>query len=547
MEDHSSKTALKSRQSLFSLWPWLVVLMLLLFVGFIRFRLLDLPLERDEGEYAYAGQLILQGIPPYELAYNMKLPGTYFACALGMAVFGQTVAGIHLTLLAANALTIVFVFLLTRELFGTSAGLAACASFGILSVSPAVLGMAAHANHFVILFAVPATLLLWRAAESNRRTTLLFSGLLYGLAFLMKQQGACFGLFGCFFLVWRGLKQGSLLQPDFAKRFFCFCAGMLAPLALTCLILAWAGVFSRFWFWTFTYAANYGSHEPWREGIKHLHDYFQQKQEVYLGFLVLAGAGLPLALRQKAIRDQVFFGISFLLFSLLGVAAGLYFRAHYFILLLPAFGVMTGVAIVSLQHGLKSPTARTIPLLLLAAVLSWNLYLQRGYFFQLSSLQVCRIVYGANPLLESQMAAEYIRGHSAEGARIAVVGSEPQIYFYSRRHSATGYLYTYDLVQQQPYAAKMQQEMIREIESNRAEFIILVLYRYSWLFKDSSDTTILGWAKKYSDEFYEIAGVINASSNGEITCLWDEAAKSYRGPFDQYLVIYKRKPSALPN
>ena len=79
-----------SRSSLVSLWPWLVVLLVLLFVGFIRFRLLDMPLERDEGEYAYAGQLILQGIPPYELAYNMKLPGTYFIYALGMAVFGET-------------------------------------------------------------------------------------------------------------------------------------------------------------------------------------------------------------------------------------------------------------------------------------------------------------------------------------------------------------------------------------------------------------------------------------------------------------------------
>ena len=38
-------------------------------------RLLGIPLERDEGEYAYAGQLILQGIPPrYKLAYNMKFP-----------------------------------------------------------------------------------------------------------------------------------------------------------------------------------------------------------------------------------------------------------------------------------------------------------------------------------------------------------------------------------------------------------------------------------------------------------------------------------------
>src|SRR5476651_71267 len=89
-------------------WPWLVVLLVLLCVGFVRVRLLEMPLERDEGEYAYAGQLLLQGIPPYELAYNMKLPGTYYAYALGMAVFGETSAGVHLTLLVANALTIIF-------------------------------------------------------------------------------------------------------------------------------------------------------------------------------------------------------------------------------------------------------------------------------------------------------------------------------------------------------------------------------------------------------------------------------------------------------
>jgi hypothetical protein len=38
-------------------------------------------LERDEGEYAYAGQLMLQGIPPYQLAYTMKLPGPFAAYA----------------------------------------------------------------------------------------------------------------------------------------------------------------------------------------------------------------------------------------------------------------------------------------------------------------------------------------------------------------------------------------------------------------------------------------------------------------------------------
>ena len=61
-----------------------------LFVLFVRVRLRDMPIERDEGEYAYAGQLILQGVPPYKEAYNMKLPGTYAAYAAIMAVFGTS-------------------------------------------------------------------------------------------------------------------------------------------------------------------------------------------------------------------------------------------------------------------------------------------------------------------------------------------------------------------------------------------------------------------------------------------------------------------------
>src|SRR5438067_13335877 len=76
----------------------------------IRTRLLGIPLERDEGEYAYAGQLILQGVPPYTLAYNMKFPGTFAAYAAIMSIFGQTIAGIHLGLLLVNTATIILIF-----------------------------------------------------------------------------------------------------------------------------------------------------------------------------------------------------------------------------------------------------------------------------------------------------------------------------------------------------------------------------------------------------------------------------------------------------
>src|ERR1700679_2647482 len=102
--------------------PWIAVLLVLLAAGAIRWRLLETPLERDEGEYAYNGQLMLEGIPPYQLAANMKLPGTYAAYAVLMAVLGQTVAGIHLGLLLVNAAAILLIALLGMRLFGPASG-----------------------------------------------------------------------------------------------------------------------------------------------------------------------------------------------------------------------------------------------------------------------------------------------------------------------------------------------------------------------------------------------------------------------------------------
>src|SRR5437588_9130194 len=108
-------------------WIFLAVIVLVLVIA-IRIRLLGIPLERDEGEYAYAGQLILQGIPPYKLAYNMKFPGTYAAYALIMSIFGQTIVAIHLGLLLINVATIAMIFFVCRRLINTVAGITAAAS-----------------------------------------------------------------------------------------------------------------------------------------------------------------------------------------------------------------------------------------------------------------------------------------------------------------------------------------------------------------------------------------------------------------------------------
>src|SRR5256886_13821815 len=171
----------------------------------IRIRLLGIPLERDEGEYAYAGQLMLQGIPPYKLAYNMKFPGTYAAYAVIMSIFGQTITGIHLGLLLVNAATVALIFLLGRRLVNTTAGIAAAASYAVLSVTPSVLGFAGHATHFVMLPVLGGTLLLLGESDRQAFGRLFASGLLFGLCLLMQQPALFFIPFGAIYPLWNHL------------------------------------------------------------------------------------------------------------------------------------------------------------------------------------------------------------------------------------------------------------------------------------------------------------------------------------------------------
>src|SRR5882724_1971152 len=222
----------------------------------IRIRLLGIPLERDEGEYAYAGQLMLQGIPPYKLAYNMKFPGTYAAYAVIMSIFGQTIFGIHLGLLLVNSAAVALIFLLGRRLMDSTAGIAAATSYAVLSMSPSVLGLAAHATNFVMVFVLGGTLLMLRLLESERHSfgRLYTSGLLFGIGALMKQPALLFIPFGAIHLLWNDVHQRFILKKVLLRNLI-FGVAAIVPLGITCFILWYAGVFDKFWFWTVSYAA----------------------------------------------------------------------------------------------------------------------------------------------------------------------------------------------------------------------------------------------------------------------------------------------------
>jgi len=524
-------------------WCLVLLAIVILFFSLIRIRLLNFPLERDEGEYAYSGQLMLQGIAPYSLAYNMKLPGTYAAYALVMAVFGESPAGIHAGLLLTNVATVILLFLLAKKLFGPLAGLAAGSSYALLSTSESVLGLAGHATHFVVLTALAGILILLHAIESKRTALYFASGLLLGVAFLCKQPGLFFFLFGALFSIameWRAGKDWLAL----VRRLGIYSAGTIIPLAVTCVVLFFAGTLGKMWFWTFSYGTQYASALTFSEGWQQFSTMAFSVVEPAAFVWILAAIGLAALAWDSRIWRHAIFAIGFLFFSWAAVCPGFYFRQHYFILVLPAVCLFIGIAVNSAAHELSqrlpSPAATATPLLVLLAAIAVSVAGQSDIFFRFSPLTACRAVYGNNPFPEAQVISEYLSQHSSPNARIAVIGSEPEIYFYSKRHSATGYIYTYPLVEPQKYAMDMQKDMAREIENGRPEYMVFVQVISSWIASSESSTFILDWSHKYVADHYEMVGIVD-EADPQTQYVWGDSAKSYHVKSGASIGVFKRK------
>jgi hypothetical protein len=522
---------------------WGILLLVILFAAFIRIRLLSIPLERDEGEFAYMGQLILQGIPPYLISYNMKLPGIYAAYALIMSVFGESIEGIHLGFLFINAATVILVFLLAKRLYDSYTGTIASASFAVLSVSPSVLGTSAHATHFVLLPALGGIFLMLKAIDSGKRKHLFWSGTLLGISFIMKQPGVFFIIFAFLYLLFNLRHIRKISYRSLLKQGALFLLGSILPFVLTMGILYSAGVFERFWFWTFSYAYEYASQTSFSIGLEIFLDQIPNIMGHFYLIWGVAGLGIGALFLDKTVQTHAPFILGFFVFSFLAVCPGLYFREHYFVLILPAVSLLIGIGIHSLKRLILKfqPKLQWMPALLFLVAFAIGLIQYGSFFFKLTPVEACRVMYGYNPFPESIRIAEYIKTQSKEKDKIAVLGSEPQIYFYSKRISATGYIYMYSLMEDQNYALKMQKEMAEEIEKAKPTYLIFVNIPTSWLARERSERYVFNWFEAYTRNQFSLVGIVDMLPNGQTEYRWDQGAHhdSPRSPI--FLCIYKNK------
>lgn len=526
--------------------PWLVLIVVLAANIALRWPLLGMPLERDEGEFAYGGQLLLSGEAPYRSLYAMKWPGIYAAYAVVELLFGRTTVGIHQGLILATTINIVWMYWIGRRIVDAWGGAWAAGAFAALCYSPAVEPMSTQSQHFVLMFALPGILAMASAWHAPRWRVWLLAGLCLGVGALMKQHGAFLGLAGLAGIAWR-FSQEPPTRLRWLAAGASYLLGLVLPLAITCVLLKWAGTFDTFWLWTVEYARAYATGDPLAVGLGRLSRALGVQVPPVWPLLLVAVWGMVVAVKHRRTSDFGLLLAAWTVASVIAILPGWHFRPHYFFLLWPPVAILAAIGLRSLAMvradnplaAVRFPEWHVMGGWMVAlAIVLWPVTTSANYLLTKSHWELSRATYGIDPFNECPTVAEYLARHTTPNDTIAVLGSQPQLYFQSQRRAATGHMYAYPLMEAHPYAERMQQSMIEEIRTARPKYVVLV---QDWTYKPGVPTLILDWLSTYIDRHYELDGCVEILSPSETRFVWGPEALSYQPRKFCIIQVFRRR------
>ena len=536
------KTEPVKKEVSYKILTWVILGAALLFTVIFRLKMINLPLERDEGEFAYIATLILDGESPFS-AYNYKIPGVSFLYSFFMIFFGKGIAGVKAGLMVVSLLNVFLFYKVFSKYINALTGAAGALFFSVMISDFGVLGNSAHATHFVNLFVLLA---FWFAVLWFDKPKLLYffaGGAMCSLAFCMKQPAAVmFPFFGL--LVLHSFRKGFVKQlKKVAIAVAAFIAGAAVPLLILALVVSIYNDWERFINWTFVYPRLYASMLTFGDGVEVFKMIFPMVVGAFTAWWLASVFGLVVLWRNKDLpKDKKQIVTAFAIFTFLTVVPGYYFRNHYFIVFLPAVALFAGYSISWLYNlSVKMMGKAGVAVATIVLVLAFLFPVQQRskLYFSTRVDKVSREIYMGNPFADSKNIAEFIKQNTKEGDKMAVFGSEAQLYYYTGLRSATGYMFTYEMVKKMPHAEKMQLEMINEIDSVKPAIYVFSNVNTSWLVEPGSPDTIFKWMDESIRKDYMPIGVVDLIDNKSVF-VKDTAVYTYKPVSRNVVWIFKR-------
>jgi len=524
-------------------WPYLLGIVAIVIL--VRLNFVDIPFERDEGAYSYYASLILDGGIPYKDYHSIKYPVLPASYAVVMAIFGRTVAGMHVGFIFLNVASLLVIYLIGKRLLQPWVGVISAGSFALFSINPYVSGYTIQSEHFIVFYISLGVLLSVYGLERNSKWLLFFSGFLMCLAFQVKQTAALFCVFLALAIALKSLMDDRLNWKRALVQVGVYSSGVLTAFLLMILTMVALGVFNEMWYWTVDYANYYASQLPWSVAKNVLFITLGRIVPPYFALYVLAAAGLLILPFLKISRYKKIFFVLFAGFSILSVFPGNHFFWHYWLQQLPSFSLMVGILFLYIfylaRHFVEKSTAQRIAIALFLVPVGITIWSQRDYLFNPDYHEILREVYGMNPFPEAWEIAKYIKARTVPDDKIAVFGSEPEIYFYTQRRCPSSHNYMEFLVQPGEISSKMQHEFIADLETDVPKYLVWLNLTISWQRKPGSDTYIFEWIKPYLAKHFKQVGIVDMISPEKTVYTWGDESLTYRPNSTRYIEIYERQ------
>jgi len=499
----------------------------LLFVA-LRWNSYSVPLIRDEGEYAYAAQLLRHGQAPYESSFLQKPPLVAFSYALAGALAPGVYWAPRLLAYAFVALATLLLGLIARREFGPGAALPAMWLCTPMVLQPGLEQFTANTEMFMLLPLVGVVAVYVVRRSGRGWGAWCLAGALGALTLGYKYTA--FPLLALVYAVWSVEEWRSTKNLRSLAR--CWLGGLLGGAVAGAAALGWFLVRDggrHLWECTVEFNRFYAASSNF--GLEALGSRLYGYGSNWWVLFLLLGV---LAFRW---RPRLWFWLG--MFLMAWVTTGLSWYGHYYIVLMPFWALLAGFAIQSLAAmtaaRFKWPEAwarGAVTAVVLGLVLLCDLP-----WVTCSPARFMAEKLAGLPFAESPAVGRRVAELTRPGDLVFIAGSEPQILCYARRFSPTRFVILYPLTIPTPLAAGYQQEAIAALEQHPPAVIVLARASSSWLVQEGTPPDFPNYVQKLVADHYErVGGYVPETQGGQ----WQEPL-SEEQLANSSLVVYRRK------
>jgi hypothetical protein len=502
-----------------------------LLFALLRWHSTNSPLIRDEGEYAYAAQLLRHGGLPYAGSFLQKPPMVVYSYFLANFLLPHIFWAPRLLAALFVAATTGLLGYVARIEFGRAVALPAMLLFTPMVLLPGIDQYTANTEMFMLLPLLGTVGVCVYAREHGSNSRLWFvGGVLAGISLGFKYTAL--PVLAWVWLVWaardwKKTRAFSTVTKHLGSSFL----GVLIALAIVLAPFLIQDGGRRLWECTVSFNSSYLASSNFGPGRLWFRLLFLWRSW-WLFFL------LPVILLFRPLpRVWLWFG----LFAAGWVSTGGSYYSQYYVPLTPFWAVLSAVALGRLSVWISDKLHRTqsVCAALLTGVALVALCLPDVHAM---TRQGARLLTRnpLNPFPESAIVAQKVAQLTSQDEPVFIAGSEPQILYYARRFSPTRFVLMYPLMIPSPLAQNFQREAVRDLEKRPPALIVKATSNTSWLRQAATPPEFEDYLDHLLDQNYErVGGYVRGDASGS----WVEPLPNKDVP-QATLILFKIKNRA---